>query len=140
MWKLHELLESVVSYRELQFIAELTKKLNKMLGIKTQLLTLFHSQTTERMNQELEQYLRFFVNHRQKGWPEWLVLAEFAVNNKHLATKLSLFIANYGRKLRIGADIRMKRRVEKVIEFVEKMKKIQKKAGAVLRKVQEEIK
>ena len=52
------------------------------------------------------------------------MLAEFAVNNKHLATKLSLFIENYGRKLRIGADIRMKRRVEKVIEFVEKMKKI----------------
>ena len=34
------------------------------------------------MNQELKQYLRFFVDHRQKDWPEWLALAEFAVNNK----------------------------------------------------------
>ena len=52
---------------------ELTKKLNRMLGIEMKLLTVFHSQTdgqTEQMNQELEQYLRFFVDHRQKDWPE----------------------------------------------------------------------
>ena len=52
-----------------QFAAELTKELNKMLGIQTKLSTAFHPQTdgqTERINQELEQYLRFFVEHRQK--------------------------------------------------------------------------
>jgi len=33
--------------------------------------------------------LRFFVDHRQKDWPEWLTLAEFAVNNKaHIAIKV----------------------------------------------------
>ena len=59
--------------REPQFAAELTKELNRMLGIKTKLLTAFHSQTdgqTEQINQELEQYLRFFVDYRQKDWPE----------------------------------------------------------------------
>jgi len=59
--------------RGLQFVAKLTKELNEMLGIETKLLTLFHSQTDgqmERMNQELEQYLQFFVYHRQKDWPE----------------------------------------------------------------------
>ena len=55
------------------------------------------------MNQELEQYLRFFVDHRQKDWLEWLALAEFAVNNKvHTTTKVSPFMANYGRELRMG--------------------------------------
>jgi len=66
-------------------VAELTKELNEMLSIKTKLSTAFHSQTdgqTEQMNQELEQYLQFFVDHRQKDWLEWLALAEFAVNNK----------------------------------------------------------
>jgi len=56
-----------------QFAAELTKKLNRMLGIKTKLLTTFHSQTdgqTECMNQELEQYLQFFVDYKQKDWLE----------------------------------------------------------------------
>ena len=47
------------------------------------------------------------------------------VNNKtYSATKVSLFMANYGKELRIGADIRRKGKVEKVTEFVEKMKKV----------------
>jgi len=42
----------------------------------------------------------------------------FAVNNKtHLATKVSLFMANYRRELRIGVNIRRKEKVEKIIEF-----------------------
>jgi len=54
------------------------------------------------MNQELEQYLRFFIENRQKDWLEWLASAEFTVNNKiYTATKVSLFMANYGRKLRM---------------------------------------
>ena len=62
-----------MSDREPQFAAELTKELNKMLGIKTKLSMAFHPQTdgqTERMNQKIEQYLRFFIEHRQKDWPE----------------------------------------------------------------------
>jgi len=85
VWKLHGLPESVVLDRGPQFVAELTKELNRMLGIKTKLSMVFHPQTdrqTERMNQELEQYLWFFIENRQKDWPEWLVAAEFAVNNK----------------------------------------------------------
>jgi len=69
------------------------------------------------------------------------VSAEFAVNNKvYLATKVSSFIANYGRELRIEADIRKKEKVEKTMEFVKRMKKVQEKAGAALRKAQEEMK
>ena len=72
VWKLHGLPESVVSDRGPQFVAELTKELNRMLGIKTKLSTAFHPQTygqTERMNQEVEQYLRFFMNTDRKiGW------------------------------------------------------------------------
>jgi len=45
IWKLHGLPESMVSDRGLQFTAELTKELNRMLGIETRLLTAFHLQT-----------------------------------------------------------------------------------------------
>ena len=55
-------------------------------------------------------------------------------------TKISLFIANYRRELRIGVDIRRKRKMEKAIEFAERMKRIQKEAGVALRRAQEEIK
>jgi len=138
------LLESVVSDRGPQFVVGLTKELNKMLEIRTKLLTAFHSQTdrqTEQMNQELEQYLQFFIEHRQKDWPEWLVVAEFAVNNKvHTVTKVLPFMANYRRELRMGGDIRKKGKVESATEFVERMKKVHKEAGAALKKTQEEMK
>ena len=49
-------------------------------------------------------------------------------------------MANYDRKLRIGVNIQKKKKVEKVTEFVEKMKKIQKEVGVVLKKVQKEMK
>jgi len=144
VWKLHGLPESMVSDRGPQFVVELTKELNRMLGIETRLSTVFHPQMdgqTERINQELEQYLRFFIEHRQKDWPEWLALAEFAVNNKaHTATKVSPFMANYGRELRMGGDIRKKGKVESAMEFVERIKKIHEEAGAALKRTQEEMK
>ena len=95
----------------------------------------------EQVNQELEQYLRFFIDHRQKDWLEWLASAEFVVNNKvYTAIKVSPFIANYGRELRIEGDIRKKGKVEKVMEFVERMKKVQKKTEVALKKIQEDMK
>jgi len=49
VWKLHELLESMVSDRGPQFAAELMKKLNRMLGIEMRLSTAFHPQTDRQM-------------------------------------------------------------------------------------------
>jgi len=37
---------------------------------------------------------------------------------------VSLFITNYGRELRMEADIREKGKVEKSIKFIEKINKI----------------
>ena len=69
VWKLHGLPESVISDRGVQFAAEIIRELNNLLGIQTKLLIAYHPQTdgqTERTNQELEQYLRVFINHRQE--------------------------------------------------------------------------
>ena len=69
MWKLHGLLKSIISDREPQFVVEITKELNSMLEIETKLSTAFHPQTDgqiKRINQELQQYLRFFIDYRQK--------------------------------------------------------------------------
>ena len=121
-----------------QFAAELMTELNRMLGIETRLSMVFHPQIDgqmEQMNQELEQYLRFFVDHRQKEWLEWLALAEFAVNKKvHITTKVLPFIANYGRKSRMGANIRKRGKVEKATKFVEKMKKVHEEVETALKK------
>jgi len=45
---------------------------------------------------------------------------------------MSPFMANYGRKLRMGVDLRRKGKIEKAMEFVERMRKVQKEAGVAL--------
>jgi len=95
----------------------------------------------ERINQELEQYLRVFINYRQEQWPDWLGTAEFAYNNKvHAATKTLPFKANYGQDPKMGFERRRKGKYEAVEKFVERMRKIQEEAKAVLGKVQKEMK
>ena len=66
IWKLHGLPESIITDRGAQFTAGIMKELNQMLGIDTKLSTAYYPQTdgqTERMNQDLEQYLRMFIDH-----------------------------------------------------------------------------
>ena len=112
VWKLYRLSESIISDRGPQFVEKLIKKLNKMLEIEMKLLMVLHLQTDrqmEQINQELEQYLRFFTEYRQRNWLEQLVTIEFVVNNKvHVVTNILPFIANYERELRMRADIRKK--------------------------------
>ena len=53
VWKLYSLPESIISNRGPQFATELMQELNRMLGIKSKMLTAFHPQTdgqTERIN------------------------------------------------------------------------------------------
>jgi len=144
VWKLYRLPESVISDRGVQFVAGMMKKLNNLLGIQTKLLMAYHPQMdgqTERMNQELEQYLRIFINHRQEQWPDWLGTVEFVYNNKvHTATKTSPFKINYGQDPRMEFEGRRKGKYKAVGKFIEKMKKIQEKAKAALGKAQEEMK
>ena len=67
--KLYRLPESIVSNRGPQFTAEIIKELNEMLGIEMKLSMVYHLQMdrqTEKVNQELEQYLHMFIDHRQK--------------------------------------------------------------------------
>jgi len=144
VWKLHGLPESIISDRGVQFAVGMMKELNNLLGIQTKLSTAYYPQTdgqTERINQELEQYLRVFIDHRQEQWPDWLGTAEFAYNNKiHAATKTLPFKANYSQDPRMGFEGRRKGKYKTVGKFIEKMKKIQEEAKAALGKVQEEMK
>jgi len=144
VWKLHGLPESIISDRGLQFVAGIMQELNRMLGIESKLSTVFHPQTdgqTERVNQELEQYLRMFIDHRQEQWPDWLETVEFTYNNKvHSSTKMSPFKANYGQDPRMGFEMRRKGKYKGAEKFVVKMKEVQEEAKVALEKVQEEMK
>ena len=67
--------------------------------------------------------------------------AEFAYNNKvNSSTKVLPFMANNGQNPRMGFELRKRGKVVKAEEFVKRIKKIQEKTQAVLKKVQEEMK
>jgi len=56
-----------------QFVVGMIRELNNLLEIQTKLLMAYYPQTdrqTERINQKLEQYLRVFINHKQKQWQD----------------------------------------------------------------------
>jgi hypothetical protein len=66
--------------------------------------TAYHPQTdreTERVNQELETYLRIFCANEPRSWSTYLPMAEFAHNNRaHETSKMSPFQIIYGTDLK----------------------------------------
>ncbi|SJL04865.1 uncharacterized protein ARMOST_08236 [Armillaria ostoyae] len=108
--------------------------------------TAFHPQTdgqTERVNQEIEKYLRIFINFRQTDWPEWLPLAAFQHNNcVHSATGKSPFFVNYGRNPQVAPDSHSHGPLHTPAseEFKATMKLIHDKTKAALTKVAEQMK
>lgn len=98
VFKSHGLPDKIILDRGSQFVTNVIQEMYKKLNITVALLTAYHPQTdgqTERVNQDLETYLRLFINHRQDNWAKWLHLAEFAYNNwQHSTTKVSPFMAN----------------------------------------------
>ena len=143
IWKLHGLPESIITDREVQFTVEMIKELNNMLGIDTKLLMAYYLQTnrqTKRINQDLEQYLRIFIEHRQEQWSNWLATVEFVYNNKvQTSTRVSLFKVNNEQDLYMELEIKKKRKFEKAVEFVTRIKKVHEEAEAALRKSQKKI-
>jgi len=100
VWKLHGLSKCVVSDCRPQFITCFTKELYRLLGIKLAFSTAWHLQTdgqTERVNQELDQYLRLFVNEQQDDWYDLLPMTEFQHNNHiYSITQQPPFLLNTG--------------------------------------------
>lgn len=100
VWKLHGTPRQIISDRGPQFVAQFMKAVFARLGIKGSTSTAYHPQTdgqTERVNQELEQYLRAFTDVRQDNWAGLLPMAEFAHNTKaHAVTRQSPFALVYG--------------------------------------------
>ena len=108
VWKLHSLSKCVVSDRRPQFVTRFTRELYRLLGIKLASSTAWHPQTdgqTERVNQELDQYLRLFVNEQQDDWYDLLPMVEFQHNNHvHSATQQPPFLLDTGRIPRMGFE------------------------------------
>ncbi|EEB89307.1 hypothetical protein MPER_12608 [Moniliophthora perniciosa FA553] len=143
VWKHHGLPVNMISDRGTQVVAEFTRELYRLLGIKVAASTAYHPQTdgqTERVNQELEEYLRLFVSHRQDDWDELLPLAEFSYNNHiHSSTQQTPFMLDTGRNPRMGFEPNQPpSEAESVNQFKQRMQAGLEEAKAALDKAKQE--
>jgi len=143
VWRHHGLPDGMISDRGPQFVSNFMRELNRLLGIKTSPSTAYHPQSdgqTERINQDLETFLRMFVNQRQDDWVDWLPIAEFAYNNRiHSATRQTPFMMEYGFHPRTGADPIRDVKVEAAGQFATRMKEIEDEAKAALEKAADDM-
>ena len=83
----------VITDRDPRFTSQFMRELCSQLRIEQNVSTAYHPRTdgqSERTNQWLEQYLRFWVNHHQDNWRQLLPMAEYAHNSwRNETTKTS---------------------------------------------------
>ena len=85
----------MISDRGPQFASAFARELARLLQYNVALSTSYHPQTdgeTERVNQELETYLRLFSTYKPEEWSNLLPIAEFAHNSAtHSVTQRTPF-------------------------------------------------
>lgn len=95
----------------------------------------------ERVNQELEQYLRVLVSQRQDNWADLLPLAEFQYNDHiHSSTQHPPFLLDNGHLPQMGFEPGQRQsRVESVNEFMDWMKSTLEEVKAALAKSKDDM-
>jgi hypothetical protein len=144
VWKHHGLPRKMISDRGTQFSSKLMRGLFKRLKIEGAYSTAYHPQTdgqTERINQELEQYLRIFCSYRQDDWSMYLPMAEFAYNNRiHGTTKVSPFYAARGYHPRTIMTYDLDVGVPRADNIADTMKNVHDEIKAAITNAQEDMK
>jgi len=94
------LYDKIISNRGPQFASKFAKELGRLLDYEVALSTAYHPQTdrqTERLNQELETYLRIYCHSAPLDWVKHLPMAEFVHNHqKHDSRNASPFFLMMG--------------------------------------------
>jgi len=98
VYRLHDLLSSIVLNKDFQFISTMWKSLCKRLRITASLFTVYHSEIDDQskwVNQNVERELRIYCNYMQNDWVKWISMIEFSDNfNIFSITSMILFYFN----------------------------------------------
>ena len=154
MWahvRWHGMPKSIVSDRGTQWTSDFWRYLCQISGIKQRLSTAYHPQTDghpERANQEIQAYLRCYVNFSQGDWDDLLPAAQLALNSRvSSATGLSPFFAEHGYwvepiEVAEGASRPLNSREEAAERFVKRIQEttsfVQAAAAATSQKYEDE--
>ena len=124
----HGMSEAYVSNKDKLITSNYWQTLVLLLRTKLKLFTTFYPQTdgqTERINQFLEQYLRYYINATQSNWVWLLPIAQLAINAQQSdTTKESPFFANFGKDPELFLPGRPNRAAQSTIERVNTLKQI----------------
>ncbi len=105
---LHDLLSSIVSNRDFQFISTMWKSLCKRLRITASLFTVYHSEINDQskqVNQDVKRELRIYCNYMQDDWVKWISMMKFSNNsNIFLITSMTFFYFNKEFHSRMSFD------------------------------------
>jgi hypothetical protein len=74
----YKFLKKIILDRDKLFTSKFWQALTAKIGTRAKLSIIFYPQIdrqTERINQNMEQYLRYYVNYEQDNWIEWLLIA-----------------------------------------------------------------
>lgn len=118
-----------------QFISAFTKEINKLTGTKHRFGSAMHPQTqgaVEITNQELDQKLRFYVNHHQDDWSDYMPSLDFAHNHSwHSSIQMPPLKTALGHEPRnplstdLPAEVPENDQAKRARELVEQTKKVQ---------------
>src|SRR5467141_3809175 len=127
----------------MQFISNFTQSLSQLLGILVAASTAYHLQTdgqTERVNQEVKQFLQLFVNQWQDDWYKWLAIAEFAYNDRiHASTHSSPFMMDTGQNPQLSIEPLRESRLETLNDFASQMDAATKEACLALSRAADDM-
>ncbi|ESK82068.1 retrotransposon nucleocapsid protein [Moniliophthora roreri MCA 2997] len=136
VYKQFGLPNKIISDRDPRFAAKVFQELGKQLGVKHMMSTAFHPQTdgeSERVNQELEVFLRMFCSRQQDKWAEFLPFAEFAHNNRtHSTMKKSPFYLMMGYNPRPLPTVFMKTMIPSVETRLSELKKLREETYSLM--------
>ncbi|KAF4492180.1 Transposon Tf2-9 polyprotein [Colletotrichum fructicola Nara gc5] len=99
-FRFHGVPTSIVSDRGSNWTSRFWRQFCKLLGIEQRLSTAYHPQTDggpERMNQEIQAYLRNYITYSQKDWANNLPAAQLALCSRDSsAIGMSSFFLEHG--------------------------------------------
>ena len=144
VWRRTGLSQQVISDCGPQFASKVMQEIWNKLGVKSTMSTAFHPQTDgemERVNQELEQYLRVFCNYQVDNWADLIPFMEFAHNARaHSATGHSPFKVWYGYQPEFIPPLNFATTISTVEERLKSMDQIRNEVTAALKTAAETMK
>ena len=133
--KHHGLPRAITSDRGTNWTSSFWKELCRLLGVTRRLSSGYHPQTDggpERLNQDVQAYLRHYINHEQSDWKNWLPTAQLALNSRyHAGLGMSPFFATHGYEAPSPVALEAEpaenqglTAVQRAKQFVQKMKEV----------------